>query len=217
SSDLAGQRVELVARERPGLDEQGREQLRLDVAGLPEVEPESVVGLELLGEGADVAELHAELVVGRAGLRVVLAAGLVAHGFETGEDVVHGHGVVSERGPGPLYPMARAEGRSIPAAIGPPALADPTRFARRGSRATASGACEGVFTLGAGFEGRTSAPRDKECGNPCESWNPLPCINAPATAGALCFSARRGVMGGALGAPGHPDPEREGITRGVIV
>ena len=65
--------------------------MRLDVAGVPELEREFVIGLDLLGHRADVAELHAELVVGRAGLRVVRTPGVVAEGLELCEDFVDGH------------------------------------------------------------------------------------------------------------------------------
>ena len=60
----ASQLVEFKSGERLGLDDKGCEELRFDVAGVPEIECEFVIGLDLLGHRADVAEFHAELVVG---------------------------------------------------------------------------------------------------------------------------------------------------------
>src|SRR5206468_9210696 len=52
---------------------------------------EFVISLYLLGHRADVAKFHAELVVGRAGLRVVGTPSVVAEGLEPCEDVIDGH------------------------------------------------------------------------------------------------------------------------------
>jgi hypothetical protein len=44
-----------------------------------------------LGHHADVAKFHAELVVGRAGLRVVGSPSVVAEGLKPCEDFIDGH------------------------------------------------------------------------------------------------------------------------------
>jgi hypothetical protein len=49
-----------------------------------------VISLDLLGHRADVAKFHAELVVGRAGLRVVGASSVVAEGLEPCEKFLDG-------------------------------------------------------------------------------------------------------------------------------
>jgi hypothetical protein len=77
----------LVGGQLLRLHDQSGQELHLDVAGLPEFEREGVVGLELLGDRADVAELDAELIVGCADFDVVYATGGVAERFELGEDL----------------------------------------------------------------------------------------------------------------------------------
>jgi hypothetical protein len=88
------------AAERLGLEDEGGEELGLEVAGLPELEGQVVIEwgrLDLLGECAEVAERHAELVLGDSrpvgpDLGVVLAASVVAKGLELCEDFFDGHG-----------------------------------------------------------------------------------------------------------------------------
>ena len=87
----ASQLVEFVSGERLGLDDERGEVLRFDVAGVPEIQGEFVIRLDLLGHHADVAKFHAELVVGRAGLRVVGTPSVVAEGLKPCEDFIDGH------------------------------------------------------------------------------------------------------------------------------
>src|SRR5207247_1218161 len=87
----ASQLVKFVSGERLGLDDERGEELRFDVAGVPEIDCEFVISLDLLGHRADVAKFHAELVVGRAGLRVVGTPSVVAEGLKPCEDFIDGH------------------------------------------------------------------------------------------------------------------------------
>ena len=50
-----------------------------------------MIGLDLLGHRADVAKFHAELVIGRAGLRVMGSPSVVAEGLKPREDFIDGH------------------------------------------------------------------------------------------------------------------------------
>jgi hypothetical protein len=65
--------------------------LRFDVAGAPEIERQFVISLDLFGHRSDVAKFHAELVVRRAGLRIVGTPSVVAEGLELCEDFIDGH------------------------------------------------------------------------------------------------------------------------------
>src|SRR5262249_47981917 len=87
----ASQLVEFVSGERLGLDDERGEELGFDVAGVPEIERQFVISLDLLGHRADVAKFHAELVVRRAGLRVVGTPSVVAEGLKLCEDFIDGH------------------------------------------------------------------------------------------------------------------------------
>jgi hypothetical protein len=58
---------------------------------MSEIEREFVISLDLLGHRADVAKFHAELVVGRAGLRVVGTPSVVAEGLKPCEDFIDVH------------------------------------------------------------------------------------------------------------------------------
>lgn len=91
--DRAHQGVEFVCRERLGLHHEDREKTRIDVARFPELEAELVVGLDLLGQLADVTELDAILVVAGAVLGIAGADLVVAEGFEPGQGPLafHGH------------------------------------------------------------------------------------------------------------------------------
>jgi hypothetical protein len=78
--------------------------LRFDVPGVPELERQIVISLDLPGHRPDVAKFHAELVVGRPGLRVVGSPSVVAERLEPCEDFFDGHA-----GDYTLVPSAMAE------------------------------------------------------------------------------------------------------------
>ena len=83
---------DLVACELSRIVDEQPDDLRVVVAFVPELERELVIRLDLFGHRADVAKFHAELVVGRAGLRVVLAPSVGAKGLQLRENFLDRHG-----------------------------------------------------------------------------------------------------------------------------
>lgn len=87
----AGQLIEFTGGERSRLDDERRQELRFDVASVPKLERELVIGFDLFGQLAEVAQFYAKLIVWRTGFDVVLPPSVVAEGFELCEDFFDGH------------------------------------------------------------------------------------------------------------------------------
>ena len=83
--------VEVVLRQSLRLHHENRQELGVDVLGLPQGESEIRLRLQLLGQRTDVPHLDAELLVAGTVLGVVGSALLIAEGFELLEDLLDCH------------------------------------------------------------------------------------------------------------------------------